>query len=489
MLKHKSEKCYAMPLNDRDILEWYFIPSSMKSFGERIFSDTTKLSLTTSGRSLAELASKSFGNNKLPENSKIEEIYWKFQNNKTKDFSVFETLFTQREIRVLIWTLDYLSPSYSLIILFSDDLNLGLKLIQSKWKDSYLNSLWHILARNWIELRNLPSNFNALTGLIMKYARNYTGTRNDIQKLIQRLSYFEQSNSTNRFAKDLISNGFYFNRAHEFLEQNASILSYSYFSSACQDYLYELTLNTSIITAEKLGSIFSFLNNHNKYKTTLIASSIIINSIYANRFQELIKVETIRLISDPSIKHRWTSSELASIESEKVETARKKLNSWINKIFIEVFFEKLVQDERRKNYWLRFINKIDDIVFCGNRSNYQYLKNSQQISKDVDSRYKITDRNQSTCAIIIYAGGYVFVEFTDVGALYIYKKNSFKLNLNSLSSTDDLKIWSTDKYACKTNGSDSYTNYYLTNNEGRITHQGNWESRVNLWMREHYDKA
>lgn len=475
--------------SEKDILNWYFLPSNMKSFGERIFTDTTKLSLTSSGRLLHDLASKSTGSNKLPESKKIDEIYWKFQNNKNIDFTLFENLFTQREMRIFIWTLDYFSPRSKSIILFSEDFNLALKVIRSKWKDSYLNSLWHIQAKNWIELKNFQSNFNALSGLITKYAKNYTGKRNDIQKLIQRLSYFEQSNSTNRFAKDLISNGFYFNRAHEFLEQNTSILSYSYFSSACQDYLDELTLNTSIITAEKLGSIYSFLNNHKKYKTTLIASSIIINSIYANRFQELIKVEAIRLISDPSAKHRWTSSELTAIESEKVETARKKLNSWINKIFIEVFFEKLVQDERRKNYWLRFINKIDEIVFCGNRSNYQYLKNNQQISKDVDSRYKITDRNQSTCAIIIYSGGYVFVEFTDVGALYIYKKNSFKLNLNSLSSTDDLKIWSTDKYACKTNGSDSYTNYYLTNNEGRITHQGNWESRVNLWMREHYDKA
>lgn len=462
----------------------------MKSFGERIFTDTTKLSLTSSGRLLHDLASKSTGSNKLPESKKIDEIYWKFQNNKNIDFTLFENLFTQREMRIFIWTLDYLSPKSKSIILFSEDLNLALKVIRSKWKDSYLNSLWHIQAKNWIELKNFQSNFNALSGLITNYAKNYTGTRNDIQKLIQRLSYFEQSNSTNRFAKDLISNGFYFSRAHEFLEQNASILSYSYFSSACQDYLYELTLNTSIITAEKLGSIYNFLNNHKNHKTTLIACSTIINSAYANRFQEIIKSESIRLIRDPEMVHHWTTSDLSISEAENIETARKKLISWINKVFIEVFFENLVQDERRKRYWLRFIDKIEEIKFCGNRSNHHFLKNVQKISKDVDSRYKTTDRNQSTCAIIIYAGGYVFVEFTDVGALYVYKKQSFKINLNNLNSTDDLKIWPANKYACKMNGSDSYYKYYDTESEGKIDHRGvDWESKFDVWMRKHYDNA
>jgi hypothetical protein len=477
-----------MPQNERELLEWYFIPSSMKSFGERVFSDATKLSLTASGRLLTQLANKSIGSNKLPENRKIDAIYWKFQNNKNKDFAAFESMFTQREVGVLIWTLDYLSPGNTTIILFSSDLSLALKLIQSKWKDSNLNTLWHILAKNWIELQKWQPNFIALTGIIMPYARNYTGKRNDILRTIRYLRYFEQSNSTIGFARDLISAGFHFNKANEFIEQRESVLSYSYFSSAFLAYLNSLNENSGKIDATTLSSIYSFLNNHNQFKTTLIAGSIVINSNYASRFQEIIKVESIRLISDPGIKHRWTSSELSTSEAENVDAARKKLNSWINKVFVTVFFEKLVQDERRKIYWLRFINKIDEIVFCGNRSNYQYLKNIQQISKDVDSRYKITDRNQSTCAIIIYSGEYVFVEFTDIGALYIYKKHSFKINLNNLNSTDDLKIWPPYKYACKMNGSDSRYKYYDTEPEGKIDHRGDWESKFNVWMRKYYDK-
>src|SRR5690606_15549280 len=126
-------------------------------------------------------------------------------------------------------------------------------------------------------------------------------------------------------------------------------------------------------------------------------------------------------IGDPIKIHLWRYDGLTENQEETVESARKKLNAILNQRFIKVFFEKLVQDERRKKYWLKFIDKIDDIRFSGNRDNFRYLKNIESVSKHVDSRYKITTRNQPTCALIIYARNYVFVEFTDTGALYIYK--------------------------------------------------------------------
>jgi hypothetical protein len=102
----------------------------------------------------------------------------------------------------------------------------------------------------------------------------------------------------------------------------------------------------------------------------------------------------------------------------------------------------------------------------------------------VDSRYKATSRNQATCALIIYSQDYIFVEFSDTGALYIYKHQSFKVNLNNIRAIDDLKLWPIGRYACKNS---EYSDYFDLNEEGRITHQGeNWELRVNAWMLKYY---
>lgn len=486
MQKPRFERCYAMPLNEGNILDWYFMPSHMKSFGERIFSDTTKHTLSVSKKILMELSDESPGGNKLPESRKIDEIYWKFQNNNDKSIPELVDLFTRREIRVFIWALDYLSPRSSKIILFSSNLGLAMELIQARWKDSFMESLWHILARNWEELQRHTANFNLLTDIVKKNSQNYTGTRTDIRKTIHNLRYFENSVAPSNFAKDLIRQGIHFNSANNLIGQRESVLTYSYFSVALKRYLDELR-NRSSLDDQLLHAVYKFLDVHKKYSTTLVACAGIINSQHSHRFQELIKFETIRLISDPNRKQLWQSSDLDVFETEDVEKARTKLNSWINKVFIETFFEKLVQDERRKIYWLRFIEKIDNVVFCGNRSNYHFLRNIQKISQQVDARYKITDRNQSTCAIVIYSKSFVFVEFTDVGALYIYRRSSFNVNLNSLSGIEDLKLWSSDKFACKTNGRNFYNDYYTTSHEGRITHQGDWESRVNYWMSRYYD--
>jgi hypothetical protein len=174
------------------------------------------------------------------------------------------------------------------------------------------------------------------------------------------------------------------------------------------------------------------------------------------------------------------------MQEDSVESARKKLNTILNKRFIKVFFEKLVQDDRRKKYWLKFIDKIDDIRFSGNRDNFRYLKNIESVSKHVDSRYKITSRNQPTCALIIYARNFVFVEFTDTGALYIYKNKNFRVNLNSINGMEDLKTWSRYDYACKNSDTQGYVDL---NEEGRITHQGYWEGRVDVWMRKYFNNS
>jgi hypothetical protein len=229
-----------------------------------------------------------------------------------------------------------------------------------------------------------------------------------------------------------------------------------------------------------------FLQKHNNKRVTIISCSQIINSNKFNQTIDIVKTQTVVMVGDPIKAHLWRYNGLSKIQEESVESARKKLNILLNQHFIKVFFEKLVQDERRKKYWLKFIDKIDDIKFSGSRDNYRYLKNIESVSKYVDSRYKTTSRNQSTCALIIYSRNFVFVEFTDTGALYIYKRKNFQVNLNAINGMEDLKTWSRDDFACKNSDTPGYVDL---NEEGRITHQGYWEARVDVWMNKYFHQS
>ena len=184
-------------------------------------------------------------------------------------------------------------------------------------------------------------------------------------------------------------------------------------------------------------------------------------------------------------QHEWRSNDLSSEEQKKVEQARRKLSALLNREFIEIFFKELVKDERREKYWLKFIDEISDLKVVGNEANKLYLKKTDDISKLVEDRYIETSSIRSTCALIMHAKDFVFVEFSDMGPLLIFKKDTFnrRIDLEKVETVDDLKVWSIRDYACRNSARQGYVNLYI---EGRITHQGRWENRVDVWMRRYY---
>ena len=335
--------------------------------------------------------------------------------------------------------------------------------------------------KNWNDLLVFEDQRALLTTLLYSKCKKYDKTRKDILRIIKNINFFIQKDSPFRFAKYLITNKKFIKDAHILMKQKEYILVYEFFSSVVEKYIELLEKET--VTYEVIRSIYQFLVLHNNKKTTIITCSQIINTNKFNQFIEVVKNQTVTLIGDPIKEHLWRLNGLSRTQEEYVASARKKLNILLNQHFIKVFFEKLVQDDRRKKYWLKFIDKIDDIKFSGSRDNYRYLKNIESVSKYVDSRYKTTSRNQSTCALIIYSKNFVFIEFTDIGALYIYKHNNFRVNLNAIDGMEDLKIWSKYIYACKNSDTPGYVDL---NEEGRITHQGYWEDRVEVWMNKYY---
>lgn len=464
-----------------DILNWHFSPTDFKYKAEHLLDEKTKRNVDNSLDKLNKLTDRLPEGGQIPEKKLIRDIYYLFQDNYDKDL-LNEDLFSGRIVRILIWALDFQPSSNDEAILFSTKFIKALHLINNKWRDSFFISLSHVFLKNWSSLKQFENNRDLLEHTLSEKGGSYSGTRKDIHKLTSRTNLFLDSESAVNYAIKLIENSISINKANHILEQKEHILSYEFFSEVSNKYI-DLVTKTNVKKDLAVG-VYKFMEIHNKKKTNLLLCSKIINNDSFKNHIDLVKNETVRLIADPVKSHLWKHSELNFHEQQEIERARKKLNILLNKKFIQVFFEKLVEDDRRKRYWLRFIDKIDDIKFSGNRSNYQYLKNIESISKYVDYRYKVTSRNQNTCALIIYSKDFVFVEFTDKGALYIYKNNSFRVNLNSINGMEDLKTWSRYDFACKNS---DYSGYVDLWEEGRITHQGNWEMRVNAWMKKYYN--
>lgn len=467
--------------NTREILKWYLNFSDMKYAAEHVFSRETKNSFDISIRLLKELSERLPDGNKLPEKKLIKDVYFLFQRESHQEYFYLISLFSKRDTRILVYALDY-QPEYGgEIILFSEKFGTAKKLILNNWKDSFIINLWHVLLKNWNNLLEFQTQREQLTELLDSKCNAYDKSRKDILGVTRIMSFFLKKDSPKEFAQNLINYKKLISDSHLTLKQKESILTYEYFSSVLEQYID--IINNESITRDSTSAIYLFLQKHNNKKITIISCSKIINSNKFNHTIDIVKNHTVSMVGDPIKTHLWRYNGLSRIQEESVESARKKLNILLNQHFIKVFFEKLVQDERRKNYWLKFIDKIDDIKFSGSSDNYRYLKNIESVSIYVDSRFKITSRTQSTSALIIYSRNFVFVEFTDTGALYIYKHKNFRVNLNSISGMEDLKTWSKYDYACKNSETPGYVDL---NEEGRITHQGYWEGRVDVWMNKYY---
>lgn len=456
-----------------ELIGWRFSPSSFNYTAQHLFSDRTKKQFSESLTSLDKMVERLPEGGKRPESYLISEVYDKFVENLNDDLFRFN----KREARVFIWALDYKPNENDEAILYSYRLHRALYLIKQSWRDGFIISLWNILMKNWSKLLDDKSNQKLLINLLKEKCKEYNGKRKDILKVSNNLSYFIDDRGPQKYANLLHERGILLHEAYTLLEFKKHVLTHSYFEYVAYEYIFQCRNRN--VNHSKVSAIYQFLEQHNSKKTTLLVCSYLIIEKSLVTYIDITKNESIRLIGDPIKRTFWRHSDLLAEEQELVDDARNRLNMLLNKQFIDVFFEKLIEDWRRKIYWERFIDKIDDIIFVGSRANRDYLKNIENISKYVDLRYRITKQNQNTCALIMYSKDFVFVEFSDVGPLHIYDRANFKVNLNNINSMSDLKVWR--HFACA--GSEGDLRF---SSDGKITHQGYWELRVNAWMRRYY---
>ena len=343
-------------LEIKDILNWNFIPSNLSRNAERVISSQTKNHIKYSIRRINEISNQSLTGGPSPDPMLLKDIYVLFKKNKHKDHTELVTLFSKRDAKLLVWSLDYHAELEELPIAFTEDIKPALQVISDRWRDSFIISFWHTLLKNWSTFLEHKKERKIFIDFLVQKCQEYEGSRKDIVNLILYSSLILQKNSPSEYAKQLIDKNIHINKANELIQQKENILFYDYFSNVVLKYVTHLNHNN--IEDETLNEIYAFLKSQNLFKTKLLVCSRIINDTKFSLYKNDIKRNTIDLIGDPIRTDLWTHNDLTEEQEDSVERARMKLNTILNQQFIKVFFEKLVQDNRRKKYWLKFIDKL-----------------------------------------------------------------------------------------------------------------------------------
>ena len=248
-------------------------------------------------------------------------------------------------------------------------------------------------------------------------------------------------------------------------------LNYPYFGDTIMTYFKD-------VHKGEYDDLRSALNLHNHTRTDKILLPRLI--IKAGKFnKDLLDIATKR-IGDPFDESWWAPFDGADAEQKNnLRLARKVLLSWIMQEVIRMFFEVLCQDNDRKSFWSKQAHKVSDFTVFGSYYSKQLALNSLP-SQNVNRHFRTVDSSMDNCALAMYIGEYVIIEFTQVGALYAYKKggNNYRQAFryaNSLSKVDDLKISGMPMlYDLE---------YFRFASEGKMDHRGiGWKSRMERWM-------
>ncbi len=369
----------------------------------------------------------------------------------------------------------------------NDDYLKLIHLLDSRWEElgikekRFLRGLIFYLLSNWKTLEyNVDS--QSFHEFILDKIIRYKGEARNILKIQPFVEYLNDGGPV-KFGAYLKSNKLSILDAPQLLGLSKVSIHYSYFSKVIETFYHKAKVIDD--TLEKV------LLSHNSFATNKRVLARFIIEIYKDgdvAQQNKVKPLALKLVGNPSstaaVGKAWSSKGFEQEIAQTIDKARKILNHWLMEECISIFFDRVIIDPDRKNYWLKYVDEIDEVLIVGSKLNKNKLADYSSLTEEILAFYfKLTTREYGakTCAIAITIGEYLFVEFSDIGALYVYHNNdSIKNMLQAdvkLEKASDLKITSYNKLIDQIN--DMYNLY----DEGRMVHVGHWEKRLDLWFK------
>lgn len=354
----------------------------------------------------------------------------------------------------------------------------ALWLLENNWKDMFVNGLMFFLMNSW----NICAD-NLLIGvseILKRHLVNYSGSIKRYLTLKRQIDLLEKAGPV-RLATILSAKNIPLEDAPTLLGYKASSLSFPYFSDVIINYFKR----KQEIDYDEMENIFS---KHSLDRTKKLIYAYLVEKAEDSgdgNFQGAVVRSARRILGDINVSTTWSPFTGATAEDIwQLNKAKDLIIAWGARKTVDAFFDVCVQDPRRRKCWLEYVGSIMDYRIVGSTSVRTKLQSNSEVAPLLKSCFIETNsRVSATAALVLFIKDKVFVEFSDVGSLYIYNSSNRIIRdikrKRYLDSTADLKDTTIGMAI------DQYSSWsYLYYDEGRITHRGEWEERFCRWMRE-----
>ena len=378
---------------------------------------------------------------------------------------------TIRELRIV---------SYYLMKLRDDNVCYlyALDLLDKNWKNMFFNGLAFYLLNSW---HGIEPDYRELTGqLLIRKLNAYTESNRRYSLWKNRANLFD-SNGPVRMAALLKAKNMRIADAPSLLGFKNTSIKQAYYS----DVIVKYVESNHITDRDSIEQVFE-LHNLDRTKKLIFAYLVETEDHIGDglRRAQLCRFANTQL-GDVTLASSWAPfTGATTAEVQRLKRAMQLVNMWFAQQIIESFFEICVQDKDRKNFWLRYVDKISGFKIVGSTAVKRTLQSNSKIGSMFLHHFIETNSYSSqTSALVLFVKNKMMVEFSDTGALYVYNQTHpmVKTVTNArygIASTNDLKIPSMDGLVERNYWGD----YSVYNEEGKLHHRGDWQGRLSSWI-------
>lgn len=356
----------------------------------------------------------------------------------------------------------------------------AIKLLNDNWNSVFFNGIAYYLLSSWNDIRE--DYLTECSDLFVSKLQSYSGEILRYIKLKQNIDFFKNGGPL-RLGSLIARKGITPHEAPYIIGYKQSAFSHSFFSDVIVKYVKDTKLDDIDFLKTKIFSCHTL----NRTKKLVFAELILDaeNSGANTVRQQKISSMANNILGDISLSATWAPFNGATKEDiEKLKRASELANIWINRLVIKAFFEVCVRDNDRKRFWMGYAKDVTSFKIAGSSLIKQALKKDPRIDfQTLNKSFIETNSYPSTnSALILVFGRKALVEFSDVGAVYAYKVTNRLISpilkgKRFIDKTDDLKDTSLPLLV----ENQGYYSYHY--DEGRLTHRGEWETRLHGWLK------
>lgn len=381
---------------------------------------------------------------------------------------------TIRELRIV---------SYYLMKLRDDNVCYlyALELLDKNWKNIFFNGLAFYLLNSW---HSIEPDYRNLTGqLLVRKLDSYSESNRRYNLWKNRANLFD-SNGPVRMAALLKAKNMSVAEAPSLLGFKNTSIKQAYYS----DVIVKYVETNHITNLDSIDQVFE-LHNLDRTKKLIFAYLVETEDRIGDglRRAQLCRFANVKL-GDVTLASSWAPFTGATEkEVQRLRKAMEHVNMWFLQQIVESFFEICVQDRERKSFWLKYVQNrsITRFKIIGSTAIKRLLQSNSKIGSMFLRHFIETNSYSSqTSALALFMKNKMFVEFSDTGALYVYNQTHSMVKKvtnarNGISSTNELKIPSMNVLI----EANTWGGYYYYE-EGRMTHQGYWQQRLEGWLNQ-----